>query len=426
MIKNLLYIGLLLTLVSCNAQSNENKIILKPAVQQSIEQKSNLFYQQILANSVEIESNGEQLSKQHLDNFSKKLNHVKIIGLGEQTHGSATVFKLKTQLVKYLHQHHDFDVLLFESGMFDVKQIWKQAQKGQSIKIMAPGNIFYMYAKNKEVSPLFDYINQQALTDDPLIFAGFDSQHSGNYSINNLLNQLTVEVKNSTDDWTTNSKWKKFKQTTQEIIQLSKTRLSPKDEMVFFQQLKRVQRVFLTNRNKFWYRIAIGLESQAKRQWKISDSRSQEMGENIKWLISQYPNKKILIWGHTFHLSRLGVNEINAGEILSKAFGKQYLATQVTASAGSYLDFVNFKIKRVKQAENNSIESLLNKNIKTPYAFVDFRKLNVKEQETKMFSVNYHPTVEAKYWKKYWDGVFYIKQITPTNYQPTKEQMEYE
>ena len=142
----------------------------------------NNLSQQLVANhlAINVDDSG-QLASQDLAAFAKKIENVRILALGEQTHGAGSVFTLKTELIKYLHQHHNFDLFILESGMYDVREIMRQAKAGQSIKTLAPGNIFYMYANSKEVTPLFDYVNEQLNTDNPLIMVGFDSQHTGAY-----------------------------------------------------------------------------------------------------------------------------------------------------------------------------------------------------------------------------------------------------
>lgn len=55
-----------------------------------------------------------QLANEDLASFSEKIEHVRILALGEQTHGAARIFTLKTDLIKYLHQHHAFNFLFYK------------------------------------------------------------------------------------------------------------------------------------------------------------------------------------------------------------------------------------------------------------------------------------------------------------------------
>lgn len=403
--------------------------------------------------------------KQDFTRFAEKIANAHIVGLGEQTHGTGSVFALKSQLIQYLHEEHGFDVLIFESGMYDVNAIWQQAKSGQRIKDIAPGNIFYMYANSDEVTPLFDYINQQEKTESPLILVGFDSQHTGGVSNKSLVDDLENAFSIAQDNWSSDNAWLLFKEQIQQVLNISHQRLSVDAENVFFVQLDKVQQVFLLNskvvsrqkdhendsynQSGFWYRITRGLEAQAKRQWKISDIRSQEMGENIKWWASQYPDKKILIWAHSGHLYRTGDQQINAGEVISNAFADQYYMVHFTANSGKFLDYAEMKIKEVSATHANSFENKVDKINKTNLSFVDTRSFlgfdgeviktinqglnekleakvtaNLTSNQVELFVNDYRDVLPISQWYQYIDGVFVFKNVWPAHYnhkvQPSK------
>lgn len=52
-------------------------------------------------------------------NLKLLLENVEIVMLGEQSHGEGTAYDTKIKLIKYLHQELGFDMLAFESGIFD-------------------------------------------------------------------------------------------------------------------------------------------------------------------------------------------------------------------------------------------------------------------------------------------------------------------
>lgn len=71
------------------------------------------------------------------------------------------------------------------------------------------------------------------------------------------------------------------------------------------------------------------------------------MGENIKWWAEQYPDKKIIVWAHTWHLTKKGNRQINAGKLVSEAFGDAYYMVNFSGEQGQYLSYIDFKKKRL-------------------------------------------------------------------------------
>ncbi|HWU54118.1 MAG TPA: hypothetical protein VN175_01370, partial [Rhizomicrobium sp.] len=56
-----------------------------------------------------------------LEPLAKAIGPAQVVALGEPGHGAGTSFAAKVRLIKFLHQHLGFDVLVWESGMYDVE-----------------------------------------------------------------------------------------------------------------------------------------------------------------------------------------------------------------------------------------------------------------------------------------------------------------
>ena len=402
-----------LLLTAC---SHEQSI---PATAIEIEQNLN---QQLLANhlAINFDSSG-QLTNQDLAAFAKKIEHVRILALGEQTHGAASVFTLKTALIKYLHQHHGFDLFILESGMYDVREIMQHAKAGQSIKALAPGNIFYMYANSKEVTPLFDYVNDQLNTENPLTMVGFDSQHTGGLSLAGLVKDLTKAQRAIDNAWVNSPNWQVFSLQLQQVLDGSDVRFPIEQEQLFFSQLDTLATNFEQHKaqgnNGFWYRITKGLVAQAKRQWQLVDNRSRQMGENIKWWAEQYPDKKIIVWAHTWHLTKEGNKQVNAGKVVSDAFGDAYYMVHFTGEQGRFLSYIDLKNKALAKPKENSVERLFKQKTTSAINYIENKGLPLQGSDLEAFTNDYQQTLTANDWSTYWDGMFILKEITPVTYQ---------
>src|SRR5512134_2516506 len=55
-----------------------------------------------------------------LDPLIDAIGTARVVQLGEPTHGAGGSFAAKVRLIKFLHQRMGFDVLAWESGLYDV------------------------------------------------------------------------------------------------------------------------------------------------------------------------------------------------------------------------------------------------------------------------------------------------------------------
>jgi erythromycin esterase len=98
----------------------------------------------------------------------------RIVQLGESHHSVAEYGTTKTRLIKFLHEQMGFDVLLFESGLYECFAVdFSQQTAANALN----ASIFGVWA-TEEVLPLFDYIKASQSTERPLTFRGFDPQIS--------------------------------------------------------------------------------------------------------------------------------------------------------------------------------------------------------------------------------------------------------
>lgn len=77
----------------------------------------------------------------------------RIILLGENSHGIADYFTTKTDLIRYLHQHHGFNVVVLESGLLEAT-LCKEFLKDYSPDRQIQNCLLEIY-DNEEMKPLF-------------------------------------------------------------------------------------------------------------------------------------------------------------------------------------------------------------------------------------------------------------------------------
>ena len=113
--------------------------------------------------------------------FKTVLKDRRIVQLGESGHGIAEFNHAKVRLIKFLHQQMGFDVIAFESGLFECYNANARAATDAALATMR--NCIFGVWHTNEVLPLFDYIKSTWSTSRPLTLAGFDTQISSRLGI---------------------------------------------------------------------------------------------------------------------------------------------------------------------------------------------------------------------------------------------------
>lgn len=368
--------------------------------------------------------------------FGQAVGDKRLVLLDELTHGEGNVFDLKRQIIEYLHQHKGFDLLLLESGIYDVSQVW--ANDKQSIKSQAPGNIFYMYANSEAVHKLFDYVDAQRDSKRPLHLAGFDGRLSGELSINQIANQLQAFATTHYTKQTQWIDWAFFNTQTQAILKRDAKALQALTEpqrMEYMQQANFLADLMGKEQilgsgyqsSTFWAQIIKGnaMVGQQLLGLRRSDENDLIMGENIEWLLNNlYPNKKAIVWGHFVHVNRQGLGPVryaNVGTELIRRYPGQVYVAHFAGGAGHFTDFISMKKKSVPNTLDGSSasfeSSLLNTSI--DIGFIDKQDINFAKPSAKKATVwgyDYASTMPLTEWPKMWDGMFYLNQVTPVNW----------
>ncbi len=134
---------------------------------------------------VRIDTNDEDFSD--LELLREILANVRVVQLGEQTHGDGTTFEAKVRLIKFLHRDMGYSVLAFESGLYDCAAAWKATVNGDDPQRVARRSVFGLWSQSRQVSPLWSYMASTARSQHPLELAGFDSQFTGEMSRKRLI-----------------------------------------------------------------------------------------------------------------------------------------------------------------------------------------------------------------------------------------------
>lgn len=359
-----------------------------------------------------------EISDAQLQAFGAAVGQARVVALGEQTHGGREEFELRLRLLRYLHEHQGFEVLLLESGVFDIALLQVAMQRGEKLEALAPGKVFYMYSKSDAGRGLLRYLDERQAGPRPLLLSGIDSQLSGELSQRELLPRLKARLGGAEPDWPL------FERLAAVLFTLER-RAPPAAEQQRFDALAERLRGRLCagkrgGEDGLLCRSLAGLQAQAATLWRGDYQRDHAMADNVLWQLQQlYPGKKAVIWGHIIHLGRgvkLDAQHRFAGDIVGEKLGRDYYVLNTTALQGAFLEFASGQVQPVPPAYPRSLEAALAQN-PAEFIFLDAprpMRADLAGLPSRSMEFGYGlPTGGGAGLGRHWDGVFYIRELRP-------------
>lgn len=380
-----------------------------------------------------------------LQPLKKIISDAEMVLLGEQTHGDGATFEAKCRLVKFLHQHMNFDVLAFESGFFICdKANYEIHRKGIDPYTAFQNSLNPVWSYAKQLETLQTYISKTRKTNDPLEICGFDPQngyaglrkkgyqHEIVFDFERFVKKKNIYIDTNdmrlfryaffhdrNTDTFTNDTLDMFLTTSDNIV----SKIKDDDyESEFWKHCLHMNLFYL---NKY---IKLKNSKIEYKSFNSNTLRDSLMAENLIWLKKhKYPHKKIIVWAATFHNIRKGYNIMDArtgkinsavvtfGDILSRRFetDKVYnmgfsAAQGVCAQAGSS------KLNTLSPIIEGSFEDLAIK-AGLENAVIDFKKIRkspknhwLKDSLTmRLLGSGYQKAV----WTEHLDGICFTKNM---------------
>lgn len=130
-----------------------------------------------------------------LEPLLDSIGSARVVQLGEPSHGAGSSFAAKVRLVKFLHQRMGFDVLVWESGFYDLERTQAGLRGNDDPIDAAQLGILKIWSSSEECRPLFEYAKVSQASNRPLEMAGFDMQFTAAGSFGHFADDLRSFVR---------------------------------------------------------------------------------------------------------------------------------------------------------------------------------------------------------------------------------------
>jgi hypothetical protein len=381
------------------------------------------------------------------------LSENKIVLLGEQSHGEGATFEAKVRLIKFLHQELNYEIVSFESGLYDNYKAYESINDTSYHESPLKESIFGIWSDSKEFEPLLKYIHTQKNSIKPLAVTGFDCQVSNIFRdefLNDLKSLLGKSLTLSKDETAileavisagpefimSNENDSSLFVKAVDKIEGSLEELSKRDTSLRGKMIKQSFTSWLAQ-------IRWEIDELTDVDIKVQNPRDLQMAKNLIFLSELYPEKKIIGWGASYHfadkiqlfknteLTRTYINRLDSlqksddptdldkdldgaipmGRILKDHFGSTIYSIAFSSFDGEFgmLGLNSTPIKPI-QPPVGSIEDKL-VLIGDDYSFINYQ---VKEDEDYFYSSALGNLPVFAPWHKLFDGLFFIR----TSYAP--------
>lgn len=369
------------------------------------------------------------------EQLKKDIGNKKVVLLGEPTHGEGNVFEYKTQICKFLHDSMGFNLIAFESGIYDLYQANQQIEADQNASSIPflQNSIFSIWSHSEEFQSFIQWYNQNK---SEIRLLGFDCQFSGDQADEYLIDSITDYIKKFNDSFTFNKELL-YKTTTsfgneyafpsdinyQEFITQTIAVIEQLENILTQKQSAR------SSRTGEWYLqfmkniLMSGKDYYAKKDLSLneenykayySNPRDSMMAQNLLWQLKMYPDQKVICWGAAEHFmkntSKIENKELRKylpmGHYLVKALGESSIFNLTfVASSGKY-GSIGEATKNVPRPVLNSLESSENTGQSIKYI-----NLNSEPYHQTMVAYPLEYTPLKAVWSSAFNSFIYLNQF---------------
>jgi erythromycin esterase len=291
-----------------------------------------------------------------LEPLKKVLKNVRLVGLGEGTHGSREFFQFKHRMLEFLVKDMGFTVFAIEASYPACWNINEYVLHGKGERAKALASQGFWTWDTNEVSDMIDWMreyNQKVPEDKKVRFLGFDLQH-----LDRAVEVVEEYIKKvAPDDLSTaEESLQPFRLPQNEYMARPEEEKDKSTEKLLgllgFLAFHETRFIRMTSAAEFnealqeartlaqydeSYGHGMGPSARAGRAGGAL--RDLYMAENIEYLVNSPPaGTRMVIWAHNGHIGfhAYGGGTVSMGAHLKKMYGDSYYALGFTMYEGAF------------------------------------------------------------------------------------------
>ncbi|MGE8556255.1 MAG: erythromycin esterase family protein [Chryseobacterium jejuense] len=305
-----------------------------------------------------------------LEILNKLIGDPKVLALGESTHGSSEIFKMKDRIIRYLIQYNNFNIFSIEARMPESYQVSNYTIKGKGAAKDYLRAMGFWTWNTHEVLAMTEWMKKYNETSScKILFTGFDMQ-----DFYTPLNELKINFKDNPSILEKLDKLGpllanfKDKKKGDRIVDTEKKGIV----VSIITDIKNdINKEKIGNDNLIWINQYLRLLEQNTEL--NSFTRDKFMAENVLWIKNHNQDSKIILWAHNTHVNKA---PIRMGKYLSDQLGKDYTTIGFAFHSGQYTAVGENGLTAYNAQEPyiGTYEYFLN-SINEPYFILDIKKI---------------------------------------------------